>query len=319
MIPQRESMTDTDSGRHNISQTLIVIVGPTAVGKTTVGIKVASALNTEIVSADSRQVYKEMDIGTAKPSVEERKSTVHHLIDFVPVTDDYNAGKFERDALPIIEQLINEHGTALLVGGSGLYIEAICNGFDEMPPVDESIRQKWKQVFWQDGIAALQEKLKSQDPAYYEVVDQQNPQRLMRALEVIDSSGSSYSSFRKGTRIERPFNIVKVGLNLGREVLYEKIDRRVDEMMEAGLLAEVSAMADHAKSNALNTLGYKELLSHLDGSYTLPDAIDLIKKHTRNFAKRQLTWFNRDSDIKWFQPSEVDEIMGYIRSFSESK
>lgn len=291
---------------------LIVIVGPTAIGKTALSIRLAQYFNTEILSADSRQFFKEMSIGTAKPSKQEMQGIVHHFIDSHSITEEYNVGKFETDAVHLLDQLFQKKDIVIMAGGSGLYVDAVCKGFDELPEADITIRKQIDQLYSEKGIEALQTLLQELDPTYYDQVDKMNPQRLSRALEVCLSSGKPYSQLREGKNKERGFRIIKIGLTIEREKLYNNINKRVDQMIAAGLLDEVKRLTTHQTKNALQTVGYQELFDHLNNKTTLEKAIELIKQHTRNFAKRQLTWFRRDKDTKWFEPTETETIIKYI-------
>ncbi|HVV55122.1 MAG TPA: tRNA (adenosine(37)-N6)-dimethylallyltransferase MiaA [Mucilaginibacter sp.] len=291
---------------------LIVIVGPTAVGKTAAAIKLALQLRTEIVSADSRQFYREMSIGTAKPSAEELRQVKHHFVDSHSVTENFSVGMFEPRALAVLDEIFKTHDTAILVGGSGLYIKAVCEGFDDLPSSPPEIREKLKKELRENGIIYLQEKLKNADPVYYQQVDLNNPQRLIRALEVYESRGLPFSSFRKAETAPRGFECIKTGLNLPRTVLYQRINDRVDEMIKMGLVDEVRSLLPYRNLNALSTVGYTELFDCFDGKTDLPAAIALIKQNTRRFAKRQVTWFRKDAGITWFEasdPSLSDQIM----------
>lgn len=292
---------------------LVVIGGPTAVGKTATSIQVAQYFQTEIISADSRQFYKEMSIGTAKPSINELAKVPHHFINFLHVWQEYNAGDFENDALHKIDELFRNNEVVIITGGSGLYIDAVCYGFDEMPQVQEEIRTKLNELYSNKGILYLQEQLKKFDPVYHQQVDINNPQRLIRALEVIESTGKPYSSFRRSETATRPFDIFFVGLDMPRDTLYDRIDRRVDIMIEEGLVEEVKALKQYEHLNALQTVGYQELFSYLKNELSLQEAIDLIKRNTRRYAKRQLTWFRKNKDTKWFNP---DDITGIIHAIS---
>jgi tRNA dimethylallyltransferase len=294
-------------------KTLIVIAGPTASGKTALSVAIAKELGCPVISADSRQFFREMNIGTAKPSPEEMQEVPHYLVGSHSITEEYNAGKYEAEAIPLIEELFKEHDVLLLTGGSGLYINAVCNGFDELPEGNPEIRKQIAAVMESNGIEGLQILLKELDPEYYATADLQNPQRLSRALETCLSTGKPYSTLRKGQRKKRNFEIVKIGLNMDREVLYQRINRRVDEMMKAGLLEEVKALYPQRHLNALKTVGYSELFDFLDGKTSLEAAVELIKQNTRNFAKRQLTWFRRDEGIKWFEPQETTQVLAYIQ------
>lgn len=304
----------------NTNRTLVVIAGPTAIGKTSLSITLAKHFSCPVISADSRQFFKEISIGTAKPSTEEMQGIKHYFIGSHSITENYNVGKFEKDALELLNELFKQHALVILVGGSGLYIDAVCNGFDELPEADEEVRKKINTLMDKEGIEGLQQLLKKLDPLYFEQVDKQNPQRLSRALEVCLVSGKTYSGFRKDTIKKRDFQILKIGLTLPREILYERINQRVDQMMKDGLLAEVQSVEKYKHLNALQTVGYKELFDYLNTTSNeaeidrqqLAKAIDLIKQNTRRFAKRQLTWFRRDEQIKWFEPDETSAILTYI-------
>jgi tRNA dimethylallyltransferase len=297
-----------------MNKSLIVIVGPTAIGKTTLAIKLAQHYKTEIISADSRQFYTEMSIGTAKPSIEELKAAKHHLINSHSVVDQFNAGDFEKESIKIINKLFVNHNHAILVGGSGLFINAVCNGFDPLPTASEEVRKKLNKQFDENGITYLQDKLKSVDPEYFAEVDINNPQRIIRALEVFESTGKAFSSLRTKNKKQRPFNIVKIGLNIDRDKLYQRINTRVDEMINMGLIAEVENLKAHRDLNTLNTVGYSEIFEFLDNKCNKVEAIEKIKQNTRRFAKRQLTWFNKSDDIKWFSPDQIEDIIQYLNS-----
>ena len=291
---------------------VIIIVGPTAIGKTALSIDIAKRLNTEIISCDSRQFYKELLIGAAPPSQKELAQIKHHFIHNLSIANDYNAGAFELDAMVKIEQLHKTKDTIIIVGGSGLYINAICKGFDNIPNIPNNIREELNNQFSQKGITWLQEEVKKVDPAFFESCDTQNPQRLLRALEVYKATGENLSSFKSETAKLRPFEIIKIGLKMDRELLYERIDTRVDKMIEKGLLKEVESLLPFQNKNALQTVGYKEIFSFYNNESTLEQAVENIKKNSRRFAKRQLTWFRKDKDIKWFEPYQIKEINKFI-------
>lgn len=291
---------------------LIILVGPTAVGKTALCVELAHLLHTEIISADSRQFFREMSIGSAKPTIAEMKGITHHFIDSHSIHEPYNVAQFEAEVIPRIERLFETNDLLLLTGGSGLYIDAICKGMDELPMADETVRQKIQLLLDEEGITGLQQLLKKLDPEYYHQVDLHNPQRLGRALEVCLVSGEPYSALRKGKQKQRNFHILKIGIDRPRPELYERINQRVDQMMKDGLLEEARRLFPYKHVNALQTVGYKELFDHLEGRLELTDAVELIKQHTRNFAKRQLTWFRRDPEITWFQPDQHQEILSFI-------
>ncbi|HTE01148.1 MAG TPA: tRNA (adenosine(37)-N6)-dimethylallyltransferase MiaA [Mucilaginibacter sp.] len=288
----------------NNSKTLIVIAGPTAVGKTVVAIELAKQLKTEIISADSRQFFREMAIGTAKPTDEELAAAKHYFINSHSITESFSVGDFEKQALAQLKEIFKTHDTAIMVGGSGLYIKAVCEGFDELPIASPEIRERLNQEFNDKGIIYIQEKLKAADQVYYEQVDLNNPQRLIRAIEVFETTGKPFSSYRKSTVNKRPFKCLKIGLNLPREVLYQRINQRVDAMVKEGLIDEVKGLLPYRHLNALNTVGYSELFDYFDGKTDLDTAIELIKQNTRRFAKRQLTWFRKDKEIKWMEAND---------------
>lgn len=295
-----------------MKKTAVFICGPTAVGKTSVAIEIAKWLKTEIISFDSRQFFDELKIGSAPPSPEELSQVKHHLVGQLSITDEYNAGGFEKDALTYLNAIFKKNDVAVLVGGSGLYMKALTDGFDDMPEVDPKIRVDLNALFEEEGIEALQKKLAEKDPEYYTKSDIQNPQRLIRALEVIESTGEPYSKYRTASKIKRDFNIVKLGLNMEREKLYERINLRVDQMLSNGLEEEVKSLLNFRKANALQTVGYKEFFAHFDGEISKEFAIEEIKKNSRRYAKRQLTWFRRDEEIKWFSPFEIDEVKTHL-------
>lgn len=293
--------------------TLFVVIGPTAIGKTSLSIQIARHFNTHIISADSRQFFREMSVGTAKPSPEELASAPHHFVDFLSVGEDYSAGQFEREALAKMESLFPKHPQLVMVGGSGMYVNAVCNGLDKLPRSLE-IRNELMSRLSKEGLSTLFEELNELDPDYAREVDSQNPQRVIRALEVCLESGNPFSSFRKNQSAERPFNIVKIGLTAEREVVNARIEKRVDQMIKNGLVPEVEALLPFKDLNALKTVGYREIFEFLDQKHSLDEAIENIKKNTRQFAKRQMTWFKKDSDTKWFDISETDQVIPYLDS-----
>jgi tRNA dimethylallyltransferase len=297
-----------------LHKTLIVIVGPTAIGKTALAITIANYLNTEIISADSRQFFKEMEIGTAKPSIEELTAAPHHFINSHSIKDFFSTGDFETLALKLLENLFAGKNQVVMVGGSGLYINAVLNGLDELPETDLNIREALNERFKNEGLESIQAELAALDPEYFAMVDQSNPQRLIRGLEFHLSVGKKLSSFLSKTKKERPFKVLKIGLNKDRAALYKQINHRVDLMMEHGLLGEVKSLVPFRDYNALKTVGYAELFDYLDGKVDLEAAVDKIKQNTRRFAKRQLTWFRRDEEIKWFEPDQTTEIIQYIEA-----
>lgn len=283
------------------TKTLIVVAGPTAIGKTAAAIQLVRHFDTAIISADSRQFYREMSIGTAKPTEEELAQAKHYFINSHSITDLFTVADFEKQALTLLDELFLTNNVVIMAGGSGLYLKAVCEGFDEIPSVAPEIREALNKEFFESGIHLLQEKLKLADPVYYAVVDLSNPQRIIRALEVFEGTGKPFSSYRTAKTIKRPFQIIKIGLNLPREVLYQRINSRVDIMVEQGLVREVENLLPYKHLNALNTVGYSEIFDYLNGKTNLSTAIELIKQNTRHFAKRQLTWFRKDKEIHWFE------------------
>ena len=285
--------------------TLFVIVGPTAVGKTSLGIRLALQLGCPIISADSRQFYKEMKIGTAVPTASELVQVRHYFIGNKSVTESYNISQYENDVLDLLPELFSIHPNLVMVGGSGLYVDVVCNGIDDMPDTDPIVRNQLNELLKNEGIGVLQQRLLELDPVYYNEVDLKNPVRLQRALEVCLQTGKPYSQFRIKVKKEREFNIVKIGITLEKPMLNNRIEMRVDNMMEEGLLGEVRSLLSFRHFNALNTVGYKELFAYLDDAITLEQAILNIKTNSRQYAKRQLTWFRKDTDIHWFSPDEL--------------
>ena len=296
-----------------MTKNLIVIVGPTAIGKTSMSIKIAKALGCEIVSADSRQFYKEMKIGTAVPTTQELSEAKHHLIQHISVQDNYSVGDFEKEAIELIEKLFQNNKYVVLVGGSGLYVDAITKGLDDFPDIDPRVRTQLQKLLDNEGIEALQGRLKTLDPEHYQKVDINNPHRIMRALEVCIGTGKTYTSFLSKPKKLRSFSVIKIGLTADREVIYDRINQRVDIMLEEGLVEEVKGLQPFESLNALNTVGYKEIFNTLNGEWALDFAISEIKKNTRRFAKRQLTWFRKDAEIKWFDyTTNTDTVINYI-------
>ena len=271
--------------------------------------EVAKRLNTEVLSADSRQFYKGMYIGTAKPSLEELRGVPHHFFDFLELDAYMSAGAFEEQALALLEKLFEKHDRVIMTGGSGLYMDAVCHGFDELPAVDPAIRNELNRIWDAEGLEPLLAELEENDPATYSSIDQNNAHRIIRALEIWRATGESISKQQKGKRAERPFHIQKFGIEMDRDALYKRINARVDKMMEAGLLEEVRNLLPYRSLNALNTVGYKELLNHLDENSTLEEAVELIKRNTRRYAKRQMTWWRKDEEIKWVEAQDVNMIM----------
>ncbi|KPL14557.1 MAG: tRNA dimethylallyltransferase [Bacteroides sp. SM23_62] len=291
----------------------IFIVGPTGVGKTAMAVRVAEALGTEIISADSRQVYKELKIGTAVPGKEYLSRVRHHLLQHRSIQDDYNASMFEAEALQVLEKLFKDHDAVVITGGSGLYIQALIAGIDDVPGADPDIRGELLRRMEVEGLESLRFELKKLDPAAWASIDLKNPKRILKALEISLTTGRPYSSFLTRKSKHRDFSVLRIGLNVDRAVLYARIDRRVEDMMAAGLLDEVRGCLAFRGLNALNTVGYKELFDYLDGRISLDGAIHLIKRNSRRYARRQLTWFNQDDKIAWFRPDQFDDIMDHIR------
>lgn len=297
-----------------IEKSLIVVAGPTAVGKTNVSIQLAQRYGTSIVSADSRQVFREMTVGTAKPTPEERLGIPHYFIDTHSVGEDYDAARYAVDALKVIHELFLHAGKVILCGGSGLYIKSVCEGLDDMPDVPDNIRHGLMENYHLRGIGWLQDQMRQLDPEAYHVMDQKNPHRLIRALEVKLHSGKSILSFRKNEKKRHDFNIVKIGLELPREALYRRIDERMDKMIANGLFDEARKLYPMRQHNALQTVGYQEIFGFLENRYDLEECIRLLKRNSRRYAKRQLTWFKKDPEFRWFRPDEVDDIIEYVRT-----
>jgi tRNA dimethylallyltransferase len=292
--------------------TLLVILGPTGVGKTNISLDLAEYLRCPIVSSDSRQFYRELIIGTAAPTEEQLNRVKHYFIGSHSIFDEYNAGQYEQDAIQLLDELFKKMDVVMLVGGSMMYIDAVCNGMDEIPTVDEVTRAFWQKQYADHGLEFIQTELKRLDPKHYDEVALQNPKRIIHALEICSMTGKPYSDLRTGKRKKRNFNILKIGLNRARPELYERINSRVDEMMAEGLLNEAEQFYPSKHLNTLNTVGYKELYEYLDGNWTLDFAINMIKQDSRRYAKRQLTWFNRDNEINWFEPDEKANIVKSI-------
>ncbi len=288
---------------------LIVVCGPTAVGKTDFSIELAEKLGAEVISADSRQLYREIPIGTAQPGRVQLNRVKHHFVADRSIEEGYNAGMFERDALKLLDELFQKHDTIICCGGTGLYIKALCHGLDDLPEANGEIRQQLINRFEADGLESLHSQLRELDPVHFEKMDTQNPQRVLRALEVCLSTGKPFSSFHDGVKKERSFRIRKIGLELPREELYARINKRVDLMLEDGWLEEARSVYEKRHLNALNTVGYKELFQHLEGELTLEEATEKIKINTRRFAKRQMTWFKKDSEVEWFEKPELKDVL----------
>lgn len=297
-----------------MKKTLVILLGPTGVGKTELCLSLAEELNTEIVSCDSRQFFRELKIGTAAPTEAQMQRVKHHLVGNLSIFDYYSCGRFEIDALKKLDELFQSKEVVLMTGGSMLYIDAICKGIDDIPNVDQELRDSLHERYANEGINNILAELKLLDPEYYDMVDKKNHKRIIHALEICLTSGKTFSSFRKETAKERPFDIIKIGLNLPREELYERINRRVDIMFEEGLMEEAKTYYPHRNLNSLNTVGYKELFEYFDGNWDLDFAKNMIKQNSRRYAKKQLTWFNRDKDINWFRPNQQEEILSFLKS-----
>ncbi len=294
-------------------KTLVVVLGPTGVGKTELCLNIAKHLKSPIINADSRQIFAEIPIGTAAPTQEQQREVLHYFVGNHNVTDYYSAAMFEEDAMSIIDELFKEkHNSVLMSGGSMMYIDAVCKGIDDIPTIDENTREILKNDFEKNGLDKLVEKLKVLDPEHWQIVDKKNPRRVIHALEICMMTGKTYTSFRKNTNKKRPFNILKIGLNRDREELYERINKRVLNMIDAGLINEVSKLYNFRNLNSLNTVGYKEIFDYLDGLLTLDESIRQIQSNSRRYMRKQLTWFRRDDSIKWFNPNNVEEILKYI-------
>ncbi len=297
----------TSSGKY-----LVVIAGPTAVGKTDVAIQLAKKWNTEIISADSRQFYSEISIGTAKPDQHQLEQVKHHFVGQLSISDYFNVSKYENEVLLLLNTLFENHDLVFIVGGSGLYLDAVCRGIDDFPDPEPELRNNLKTVYQEKGIEEIQKMLLQLDPEYYSCVDLQNPNRILRALEVCHTTGKKFSELRLNSSKERNFNCIKIGLNLPRPELFARIESRVDQMISNGLVAEVENMLPFRHLNSLNTVGYKEIFDFLDSKTTLEQAIINIKTNTRRYAKRQLTWFKRTDEYNWFEPTQLNEIANYL-------
>ena len=297
-----------------MKKTLIVIIGPTAVGKTALCMDLATHFGIPIINADSRQIYRELKVGTARPTEEQMQQIKHYFVGTLGLEDYYSASLFEQQVLELLSQLFQAHDFALMTGGSMMYIDAVCDGIDDIPTIDDETRTLMKQRLAEEGLEQLCEDLRRLDPEYYEIVDKQNPRRVVHALEICTMTGQTYTSFRRREKRERPFRIIKIGLNRPREELYARINQRVDEMMANGLLEEVKTMYPKRSLNALNTVGYKELFDYLDGRWPLEEAVERIKGNTRRYARKQLTWYKKDNQIRWFHPDEITTIIDYIIS-----
>ncbi|HET8859003.1 tRNA (adenosine(37)-N6)-dimethylallyltransferase MiaA [Marivirga sp.] len=295
------------------SKTIVILAGPTAVGKTALSIELAKKFQSEIISADSRQFFKEMEIGTAKPTIQEMDGIPHHFVNSHSIHEEYNVGQFEKDTLNLLDVLFQKHDIVFVVGGSGLYVKALCEGIDEMPAIPAEIRQKLNVEFEQHGIKYLQKQVFESDPEYFDIVDQQNPQRLIRALELYRATGKNMSFYRsQNNQVERSFHIIKIGLERPREELYDRINLRMDQMIAEGLFEEAKKLYPFKNLNALQTVGYSEIFGFLDGKYDREEAVRLLKRNSRRYAKRQMTWFKRDSEFEWFQADDKTKIISFL-------
>ena len=298
--------------------TLIVLVGPTAVGKTSVAIRLAQILSCPIINCDSRQIYRGMDIGTAAPTPQEMAQAEHYFVRQLHLGEEYSAARYEQDVLQLMQKLSATHTYAILSGGSMMYVDAVCQGIDDIPTVDAQVRSRLHERYEQEGLQPLLAELLLLDPEYYQLVDRHNHKRVIHALEICHTSGRTYTSFRVRTHRERPFSIIKIGLRRSREELFARINARVDQMMSDGFLQEARALYPQRHLNALNTIGYKEMFRVIDGEWELPMAVERVKKNTRVYAKKQMTWYQRDPSIRWFHPDETADILEYILQQSSS-
>ena len=294
--------------------TLIVITGPTAVGKTELCLRIAEKFNIPVINADSRQIFRGMQIGTAAPTPEQRKRVRHYFVDLLELDEYYNASMYEQDVMKLLYSMFKDkdNAIALLTGGSMMYIDAVCNGIDDIPTISDEVRLLYKQRLEKEGLTALLQELKVKDPQYYDFVDKNNPRRVVHGLEICHQTGRTYSSFRVKEKKQRPFRIIKIALNRDREELYSIINRRVDEMIENGMVEEARLLLPYRSLNALNTVGYKELFRYFDGEWTMEEAIERIKGNTRRYARKQLTWYKKDNDIVWFDAAETDKVFMYL-------
>ena len=294
--------------------TLIVITGPTAVGKTELCLRIAEKFNIPVINADSRQIFRGMQIGTAAPTPEQRKRVRHYFVDLLELDEYYNASMYEQDVMKLLYSMFKDkdNAIALLTGGSMMYIDAVCNGIDDIPTISDEVRLLYKQRLEKEGLTALLQELKVKDPQYYDFVDKNNPRRVVHGLEICHQTGRTYSSCRVKEKKQRPFRIIKIALNRDREELYSRINRRVDEMMENGMVEEARLLLPYRSLNALNTVGYKELFRYFDGEWTMEEAIERIKGNTRRYARKQLTWYKKDNDIVWFDAAETDKVFMYL-------
>ncbi|MCD7971713.1 MAG: tRNA (adenosine(37)-N6)-dimethylallyltransferase MiaA [Candidatus Azobacteroides sp.] len=296
-----------------MKKNLIILLGPTGTGKTALSLELAEELNSPIISCDSRQLYRQLKIGTAAPTEEELKRVTHYFIGTLDLHDYYNAARFEEEVIALLEKLYTDTDNILMTGGSMMYIDAVCKGIDDLPTVDPTLRQELLDTFEKEGLEPLRARLKMLDPKHYDRIDLKNPKRVLHALEICIMTGKPYSSLRTNPNKKRSFNIIKIGLKREREELYQRINTRVDDMMENGLSEEAKRVYEYRHLNSLNTVGYKELFMHFDGKYTLEEAVEKIKQNTRIYSRKQMTWFKRDPDIQWFYPDQKEEIKTFIR------
>lgn len=297
--------------------TLIIVLGPTGVGKSGISVQLAKFYRTDIISADSRQFFRELSIGTAVPPEGDLKTVTHHFIQTRSILDSYNVSEYETEAIGLINNLFRTKNPLILTGGSMMYIDTICKGIDDIPTVTSEVRNEVIGWYKENGLEALQQRLLKLDPEYYGIVDLNNPKRLLHAVEIFQMTGKTFTSFRKNTIRKRPFRILKIGINQDREILYQRINQRVERMMEAGLLEEARNVYPYRNLNSLNTVGYKELFSYFDGDITLAEAIDLIQRNSRKYARKQLTWFRKDGEIHWFLPDQIQEIINFTSDYLE--
>lgn len=293
-------------------KTLVVLLGPTAVGKTELALQIAEHLGSPVINADSRQIYRDLRIGTAAPTPEQMQRVQHYFVGTLSITDNYSAARYEEEVLKLTEELFHTHETLLLTGGSMMYIDAVCQGIDDIPTVESEVREHMRQRYEQEGLEKLTAELKLLDPEYYATADLRNPKRIVHALEICYQTGRTFTSFRTATRKQRPFRLLKIGLQRERAELFNRINSRVEQMMQDSFLEEARSLLPYRAENALNTVGYKELFQVLDGKWELPFAVERIKKNTRVYAKKQMTWFSHDADIQWFHPNEKDAILQLI-------
>lgn len=297
-----------------MNKNLIIILGPTGIGKTDLSLEIAEKYNTEIISSDSRQIYKNMPIGTAAPDESQLKRVKHHFVGIMSPDTYYSAAQFETDVINLLQELFIRHDNVIMTGGSMMYIDAVCKGIDDIPTIDEMTRNTLIERYRQEGLDNLCAELRLLDPEYYNIADIKNPKRVIHALEVCYMTGKTYTSFRKREKKERPFNIIKIGLRRDREELYERINKRVDMMIRQGLIEEVKNLKEYRNMNALNTVGYKEIFKYLDGEYSLDFAIEKIKQNTRIYSRKQMTWFKKDPETEWFHPDEKEKIFECLDS-----